>query len=251
MISVREKQRCRGLILVIYYILVFIQFGSSAQYLGFFFVFSPNPTFIPHPHEDILCSPQNAVNVLMSVLSILLTWFISYRSAKILTYISHLIFFYIINCNKGQDSWKLCVIIVFSSAVLLLSVLPFYKFILWMEAGSFRKNIPPDQCVELWFCQESLVNGLLFGYSCCYRMLSVVMLLPWSVYRTNGDRLSTPRSRSRAFQENRGADKVMKINPGITGNLTERNQIHEMYLCPLWSHTKTTECSSLASSVHF
>lgn len=44
-----------------------------------------------------------------------------------------------------------------------------------------------------------------------------------------------------AFQENRGSGKVMKISPRITGNLTERNQIHETYPCPLLVHTKNTE----------
>ena len=46
---------------------------------------------------------------------------------------------------------------------------------------------------------------------------------------------------SSAFQENRGSDKVMKISPRITGNLTERNQIRETYPCPLLGHTKNIE----------
>lgn len=38
------------------------------------------------------------------------------------------------------------------------------------------------------------------------------------------------KSRSSAFKENRGSDKVIKVNPRIIGKLTERNEIHE--ICP-------------------
>lgn len=40
------------------------------------------------------------------------------------------------------------------------------------------------------------------------------------------------------LKENEGSDKVMKIKPRLTGNLTERNQIHETYPCPLLGHTQ-------------
>lgn len=129
---------------------------------------------------------------------------------------------------------------VFSSGILFLSILPFYKYTSWTESGSFRKTILPDQSVELWFCKDSLVHGLFFGYSFCYQMLSIVMLT-WSIYSTNTAGLSISRSIHGAFQENRGFGKVMKISPRITGNLTERNQIHETYPCPLLNHTKNTE----------
>lgn len=46
---------------------------------------------------------------------------------------------------------------------------------------------------------------------------------------------------SSAFQVDRDSDKVMKINPRITGNQTERNQMHETYPCPLLGHTKNTD----------
>lgn len=68
-----------------------------------------------------------------------------------------------------------------------------------------------------------------------------VVMLTWSIYSKNRAGLSTSRSTSSAFQENRGSDKVMKISPRITGNLIERNQIHETYPSPLLGHTKNTE----------
>lgn len=46
---------------------------------------------------------------------------------------------------------------------------------------------------------------------------------------------------SSAFQENRGSDKAVKISPRVTGNLTERNQIHETYSLPLLGHRKNRE----------
>lgn len=120
----------------------------------------------------------------------------------------------------------------------LLNVCSFYTFTLWLESVSFMKNIPPKQCMDLWFCKDSLVQGLLFHNSYYYKMLSVVMLR-WSVYMKIRAELNTSVSMSCTLKENRGSDKVMKINPGVTGNLTEWNQIHETYPCPLLGHTHT------------
>lgn len=46
---------------------------------------------------------------------------------------------------------------------------------------------------------------------------------------------------SSAFQENRGSDKAVEVSPGVAGNLTERNQIHETNPFTLLGHRKNKE----------
>lgn len=100
------------------------------------------------------------------------------------------------------------------------------------DSESFMKNILPKQCMDLLFFKDSLVQGLLFHYSYYYKKFSVVMLKWWVSMKNRAVSMSC------TLKENEGSDKVMKIKPRLTGNLTERNQIHETYPCPLLGHTQ-------------